>query len=191
MLSLRPRRTVMVGCLFELALLGFAGLGDYFTGRQFWERFYGMPYDAAVGVLATLPLLVAGWLACDFPWAPLARMRAVVDTAVQGWFAGCSWRSLAAISLLAGVAEEALFRGFLQGGLTNLLGIGPAWVLASVVFGLCHALTPAYAIVAGLMGAYLGGLWLHTGTLLAPALTHALYDFAALLWLLRAGARRS
>jgi hypothetical protein len=50
-----------------------------------------------------------------------------------------------------------------------------------------HWLTISYAVFATLIGAYLGLLFLVTGNLLAPAVTHALYDVAALSILVRRG----
>jgi membrane protease YdiL (CAAX protease family) len=63
--------------------------------------------------------------------------------------------------------------------------VAPAVALASAVFGLLHAITPTYAILATVMGAYLGVVWIASGNLLAPIVAHALYDFVALVWLLR------
>ena len=60
-----------------------------------------------------------------------------------------------------------------------------ALVLASGLFGACHLLTWTYAILAALIGAYLGLLWIWTGNLLTPMITHAVYDFAALVYFLR------
>ena len=53
------------------------------------------------------------------------------------------------------------------------------------MFGLLHPITRAYAVIAALLGAYLGGLWLAGGNLLTPIVAHALYDFVALVYLLR------
>jgi membrane protease YdiL (CAAX protease family) len=58
-------------------------------------------------------------------------------------------------------------------------------MLASLVFGLLHALTATYAVLATFMGVYLGAVWLGTGNLLVVVLAHALYDFAALVYLTR------
>ena len=50
-------------------------------------------------------------------------------------------------------------------------------------FGAAHLITWTYAIIVCVIGAYLGWIYLATGNLLAPAVTHAVYDFAA-LWFL-------
>jgi membrane protease YdiL (CAAX protease family) len=53
------------------------------------------------------------------------------------------------------------------------------------LFGALHALTPTYAILATLAGAYLGSVWLITGNLLVVIIAHGFYDFIALVYLLR------
>ena len=67
----------------------------------------------------------------------------------------------------------------------NAFGLWPALLLASLLFGLAHAMTLTYLVLATLMGLYLGALYAWTDQLLAPMLTHFLYDWAALAWLLR------
>jgi membrane protease YdiL (CAAX protease family) len=89
------------------------------------------------------------------------------------------------LSLVAGVGEEVLFRGVIQAGLAERV---PAWVavgVASLLFGAAHWLTASYAVLAALIGVYLGVLFLVTDNLLVPAVTHALYDIAALSILVR------
>ena len=89
---------------------------------------------------------------------------------------------LAVISLLAGVCDqEVFFRSVFQGGLATHIGAIPALV-ASVIFGFFHLVTKTYAVIATLIGAYLGVLWLAAGNLLAPITTHAVYDFVALVY---------
>jgi len=91
---------------------------------------------------------------------------------------------VALVAALAGVGEEALFRGVVQ---TALLDRLPAWAAVAAtaaLFGLAHFLSLTYALLASLVGAYLGWLHLATGNLLAPILAHALYDFVALRLLL-------
>lgn len=81
------------------------------------------------------------------------------------------------ISLWAGLAEELLFRGLLQ----QLWGV----TAASLIFGLLHALTFGYFLLATAMGFFLGGLLHSTGNLLVPVAVHALYDIFALSLLAR------
>jgi membrane protease YdiL (CAAX protease family) len=67
----------------------------------------------------------------------------------------------------------------------------PAWLAlaaASVSFGLVHFASRAYATVAGIIGLYLGALFLWQESLLAPIVTHTLYDFVALLYVARRSA---
>jgi membrane protease YdiL (CAAX protease family) len=92
---------------------------------------------------------------------------------------------LALLATLAGLAEEVLFRGVVQVGLTRVLPEGGAVIVASAVFGLAHFLTPTYAALAALAGLYLGALFLLQGNLMVPIVAHALYDFVALLYLVR------
>jgi membrane protease YdiL (CAAX protease family) len=89
------------------------------------------------------------------------------------------------VAALAGIGEEALFRGVVQ---SALLGRLPGWaavLVTAAAFGAAHALTLTYAVLAALVGAYLGWLHLASGNLLVPILAHALYDFVALRLLLR------
>jgi len=133
------------------------------------------------GVLATAPLLVA------LIWVlktPVGRLRRLVDVVVGELgptLAGRSAVELALLAGLAGLGEELLFRGVVQAGLARLVPNALALLSASVLFGLAHFATSTYAVVAGLMGLYLGGLFLVQGSLLAPVVTHALYDLVALL----------
>jgi len=127
---------------------------------------------------------------------PLARrnralkdLRDFVGRQILPLFKNASLLQLGLLSVLAGVGEEALFRGVLQTWLVQHVGIYPGWILASIAFGLAHYVNRAYAIVATLIGLYLGWLYLVSGNLLLPVIAHALYDFVALIVLLREGQR--
>ena len=93
---------------------------------------------------------------------------------------------MALVSSIAGFGEELLFRGVLQPLASSWFGVPIGFVLASVVFGLLHSVTPTYAVLATLVGAYFGWLFLATNNLLCPILTHSVYDFVALVYLTRA-----
>ncbi len=124
-----------------------------------------------------------------YPVGLLRQLRQIVQAEVVPLFRGTSTTGLLAISVAAGVGEEVLFRGFLQSAITDAWGpAGGVWiglVAASLVFGVCHSLCVAYAVLASAMGLLLGALYVATGSLVAPVTTHVAYDFLALLYLLR------
>jgi hypothetical protein len=65
------------------------------------------------------------------------------------------------------------------------LGVLLGLVVASLAFGAAHLISLTYAILAAFVGAYLGLLWIWTGNLLTPMVTHAAYGFVALVYILR------
>jgi membrane protease YdiL (CAAX protease family) len=148
------------------------------------------PVAALVGVAATAPLVLGFFALLRWPAGPAARIRRFSLEVLCPALAPCTVPDLAAIALLAGVGEEMLFRGTLQAWFAAKAGPVVGLVAASVLFGLLHAVTPAYAVLAALIGAYLGLLWQATGNILTPVVVHALYDFVA-LWYLLAGPGRS
>jgi membrane protease YdiL (CAAX protease family) len=139
----------------------------------------------AWGLVATLPMAGMLPLLVHSSWPPLRRLVRLIDEVAVPLLGRLTVSHLALLSILAGVGEELMFRGLLQGGLAPYLGDAGALVAASAAFGLCHALTRTYAVLATLIGLWLGGLWLLADNLLAPMITHALYDFLALIYLLR------
>ena len=83
------------------------------------------------------------------------------------------------------LTEEAFFRGLVQPWIAGMTDPIAALIGAAVIFGLMHALTLTYAVVATLIGLFLGGLWLATDNMLAPMTTHGVYDFIALVYYTR------
>jgi hypothetical protein len=181
--KLAPTAVVFEGGLAVIAwLLGWL----LHLKRPPLEQIVWDPAAIAWGAAATLPLLLALWLCTRFPLGPLKALKRVVQQSIVPIFGGCTLVDFALISLVAGIGEEMLFRGVVQEGLSQLsaspwLALG----LASLLFGLVHPITTTYAVLAALIGLYLGALWLATGNLLVPIVTHALYDFGALLYLVR------
>jgi membrane protease YdiL (CAAX protease family) len=74
--------------------------------------------------------------------------------------------------------------------LSDHVGVGVALVMASLLFGAFHLITWTYAIIAAFIGAYLGLLWIWTGNLITPMMTHAVYDIAVLVYFFRVYRRR-
>ncbi|MBC8355830.1 MAG: CPBP family intramembrane metalloprotease [Planctomycetes bacterium] len=141
------------------------------------------------GVAATVPLLFGLILVNRLGLPAVARIRRFVDSRIVPLFKPMSIFELGSISFAAGFGEEVLFRGLLQTGIAQWWdgpgGIVLSVVVASVLFGACHWITPTYAALAALAGAYFGLLFLITESLLAPLVAHALYDFIALVYMTR------
>ena len=111
--------------------------------------------------------------------------RNLLESLLRPLFGKWSILQLTAISLIAGISEEAFFRGAVQGSLAVRVGMNVALAMASLLFGAFHLITWTYAIIAAFIGLYLGLLWIWTGNLMTPMLTHAVYDFAVLVYFLK------
>ena len=172
--------------------LGFlALLVAWLTDVSFRPRLEFSSEDLLRGAIACVPMLVALLLALQSRWQPLANLTGLARQLVRELFAESSWVELAVISLAAGLGEELLFRGALQQWLGGLIGVWGGVVLTSLLFGLAHAMSIAYFVVATIIGLYLGWLTEAYDDLIAPIVAHALYDFVAILMLRENGSTRS
>ena len=178
-------RWFLLGCLAEIFLFGVALALGWLFKQPLLATLRWRADDAVLGIAGAFPLLVLFWWMLRSRLRPLAEICDFLEAVVRPIFGQWPVPQLAVISVLAGVCEESLFRAVIQGGLTSVVGLEAALVLASVLFGACHFVNWAYAITATLIGLYWGALWLFTGNVLAPAVTHAVYDFVALVYLLK------
>ena len=95
------------------------------------------------------------------------------------------WHETLAVNLAWGYTAVT---GRLQAGLLQWGGGLPvplAILIVGIIFGVCHWITPLYFLLATITGIYLGWLYWATGSLVAPVLAHALYDFIALVVIVR------
>jgi CAAX protease family protein len=181
--------------LMAMAVLAEGGLGilavgvGWFFGMNPLELVTGDWWALAWGCFAALPMLGALALTDHLPFWPFDDIADVVDQLLRPLFAKTTVVELAVVSALAGIGEELMFRGLIQEGLARWIGepagVWIALVIASVLFGLLHPMNVAYVLLAGTMGLLLGGLWIATDNLLVPIVAHAVYDFLALLWLVK------
>ncbi|MGH7171896.1 MAG: lysostaphin resistance A-like protein [Gemmataceae bacterium] len=182
----RRRTVVLLAVLIEGGLLFAASLLGWMIDQP-PLRFFRWTWGAVLwGVLAALPLVALFFVLLRWPIGPLKRIQRFSEDVIRPLLAPCSVIDLLGISLLAGLGEEILFRGVVQEAFANWFNVWVGVLVASVLFGLMHSITFTYALLAALMGAFLGCVWLWADqNLLVIVLTHALYDFLALLWLLR------
>ena len=152
---------------------GMAALG--LTSRPVLEQLlFGF-----VGFFAVLPLLVGFDLLFTRVLAPLFRYQPRRQEVVEMFIAGRWSVSYAAIVLYAVVAaplaEEVIFRGFVQGYLGRLFGTRGTVFLSALLFSFFHQPVEAAAAVffLGLVLAYQRE---RTRSLMAPVATHILFN---------------
>ena len=87
---------------------------------------------------------------------------------------------LVALAVFAGVGEELLFRGAIQGWLAQHTHDAVAIVAASVLFGMVHYLSFTYFLLATGLGVVLGVAYALTDSLLLVMVWHGVYDMIAL-----------
>ncbi|WP_239985739.1 CPBP family intramembrane glutamic endopeptidase [Marinobacter salexigens] len=138
--------------------------------------FYGV-----LGALCTYgALLLLTQLPGLFPGNLDRQMRGLYRFA-----SGYSWFVLFLLSVFAGVGEELLFRGALQGWLVEHTNTAVGVLAASVLFGLVHYASFTYFVVASCLGLVLGLAYEATESLLLVMVWHGVYDMIALYCLLR------
>jgi uncharacterized protein len=194
--SSEPSRPLRNISFFRLAVSGEAGLLllAWALGRWLGISPLSNPgalvYGLLWGTAGALPLgLALRWMLTTANPA-LRRLTILVEQELGPFLVSLSALELGILAAVAGFSEEVLFRGVLLPALSReLLSIG-GLLASSVIFGLVHFASRTYALVAGIMGCYLGILFLLTGSLVVPIVSHALYDFGALLVLARRARQR-
>jgi membrane protease YdiL (CAAX protease family) len=187
----RPRLSVFqLVLLFEGGLAVAACVAGLFMDVPPWQRIVWKWNQVGVGVAAAVPMILGLLVIRRARRGPLAHLNQVVDQLLVPLFIRCSLLQLAVVGAVAGIGEELLFRGVMQPLVSDLLGNIAGVAITSIIFGLLHAVTRTYAVLAFLVSVYLGWLAVATNDLLAPILTHAIYDFFALVYLTR-GAREN
>ncbi len=182
-ISLSRRQLLILTLAVEGGMLVLAaGLG-WLVGPSLWAMTTLDARAILSGVLVGLALFVVAAIAVDSPLGRDTQLRRDMDR-LAGLFHEARPIDLLLISVLAGVGEEALFRGFLLQHGSAWLGVPLGVALTSLLFGLMHAVSLDYIIFATLIGAAMSGLYLWSGNLALPMATHAAYDFAALVYMI-------
>lgn len=180
-MNLTPSQFLWIATLFEggLALVAFV-LGGLLSVDPVAALRPELT-AAFCGVLGSLPLYAL--FAQSDRLAVGREIRKLLIEKLGGLLAACSVSQLLYIACWAGITEEILFRGLLQPWLEQSWGWLGGLVFSNLIFALVHWITPAYALLAGFSGLYLG-LMLDVGperNLLTPILVHAIYDFLAFI----------
>lgn len=170
-----------------LVVLAFA-LG-WLSGERFWVDASFTLYAIGLGLLGCAPLVVAAIGLANAEWRWARSLQHDFDRLIE-LFRACTVTDLFIVSLLAGVGEEALFRGVLQAYAADLMHPWLAIAIVSIIFGALHAVSRAYAIGVTVIGVYLGAIYYWTDNIVVPMIIHGAYDFIALIYAVRFHGRR-
>ena len=184
------RKTLLLVTLFVEGGLYLFGLLLMGGSNVFQSRFELSWSGTAYALLLCLPMLATLYFAEQTKWRPLAQLREEIDEKVIPIFANCKIIDLGVIAFFAGMGEEIFFRGWMQSTLADHFGIWLGILVASLIFGLAHYLSLTYAFYAFITGIYLGVIYHTTGNLFIVMTIHALYDFVALVYLSKRGAKK-
>jgi len=178
-------RMTLIVLAVEVVLAAVGLVVGWWIGTPILEDTRVDLYSGLLALAATLPLVAFVFWGMRTEMAFLARLRELVRETIVPLFANVSPFEILLISIMAGIGEEMFFRGFLQASLGRVVNPWIALALVSVLFGLAHYVSLGYAIITGLLGLYMGALLLLTGNLFVPIAVHALFDFAALIFISR------
>jgi len=184
---IKPENFFKTACYFEGSLIIVAVVLGWIADIDPFEHIYFSENAILYGLFGTLPLFFI-FLAMDhMKFASIKNIRQILLDTLGPSLYRYKWADLFILAAIAGVSEEVLFRGVIQPWMENSWGMTAGLIASNVLFGLVHAITPLYAVLATSVGIYLG-LFLDYGgerNLLTPIVIHAVYDFLAFLVIMK------
>ncbi len=170
----------------DLVVVATAWLFSVARYRLPWDRLGLRPYSTAAGCLLSISLLLAsyvirllyGVLAVTFGWQ-IQQQQVVNQLDMHGTgflltFVG--------VAIVAPIAEEIFFRGFLYGGLRSRLGVAGAMVVSAAFFTTLHLSIDLF-IPIFILGLFLAWLYESTGSLYPGMFLHAANNAISLVLL--------
>ena len=180
--------TVFTAVVFEGGLAVLAIVIGYFCNFSPTKTLSWSFQDVILGFAATIPVLMMFVFLDRAKSLPFLRIQQLVRTFTYTFFRKCSTAQIFLICVLAGIGEELFFRGLMQDGIVHgiggTVGLICGIVISSLFFGAAHLITPTYGIIAFFMSLYFAALFLWSGNILVPIITHALYDYCVIRFLL-------
>ena len=174
-----PRQRLLLSTLFSLAVVGsLAAINALALGLNLFSLGGAGVREIGIGVIAFAVLLIA---------IPISRARRSPEEERRRFIYSLAprtrreWVLFAIVSVLAGIAEEAAYRGAAVWILTPIFGsMLPAVFLAAMAFAVAHAVQGARTMVMVFVIALIFHLlvWL-THTLVIAMVVHTIYDLVA------------
>lgn len=174
-------------CYFEASLVLVAVFLGWLADIDPFENIFFSESALAYGVIGTIPLFMMFLALEQMQGKSVVNIRKLLLNTLGPGLHRYHWTDLFILAAIAGVSEELLFRGVIQPWIQSSWGVTVGLIGSNIVFGLVHAVTPLYAILAALVGIYLGLSMDYGGdkNLLIPIIIHGFYDFLAFIALMR------
>ncbi len=186
--SFNPDDFFKKACSFEAALipvaiaLGWLANIDPFAYLHFSET------AIAYGIIGVMPLFLLLLSLEQMQIESVIKIKNLLFETLGPSLQRYHWTDLLMLASIAGFSEELLFRGVIQPWIESSWGMTAGLIGSNIIFGLAHAVTPLYAVLATLVGMYLSLAMDYSGdrNLFIPIVIHGLYDFLAFVALMRA-----
>ncbi len=175
-------------CSFEAALIPVSVILGWIANISPFAYLHFSESAIAYGVIGTMPLFLLFLAMEQMQTEPVVKIKNVLLETLGPSLHRYHWTDLLILASIAGLSEELLFRGVIQPWIEASWGMTVGLIGSNIIFGLAHAVTPLYAVLATFVGIYLS-LSLDYGgdrNLLVPIVIHGLYDFLAFVALMRA-----
>jgi len=168
----------------SITTLWLVGTGCWLVGtRDGGAAAIGLVGLPVVSMLAWSAGLTLGALAIILVFREVARVLDVAETPLLRALLPRTSRErtlFGVVSLAAGTGEEVAYRGYLIPVLATVMGLGPAAVLSTLVFGVLHVYQGWLGVLrTGVMGAMLAAGFLASGSLWPPIIAHVVIDLLA------------
>ena len=174
-------------CIFEGSLIGLALVLGWLADINPFASLYFSETAFLHGIIATLPIFIIFLALYQLNIKSLTKIKTLLLDMLGPVLLRYHWTDLLILAAIAGISEEILFRGVIQPWMESSWGMLTGLIVSSILFGLAHAVTLLYFLLATLMSAYLGLLLdvEASRNLLIPIVTHGFYDFLAFLVIAR------
>ncbi len=175
-------------CSFEVTLIPVSVVLGWIAGINPFQNLHFSESAIAYGVIGTIPLFLLFLTLEQMQTESVIKIKNLLYDTLGPSLHRYHWTDLLILASIAGVSEELLFRGVIQPWIEASWGMTAGLVGSNIIFGLAHAITPLYAVLATFVGIYLSLSMDYGGdrNLLVPVVIHGLYDFLAFVALMRA-----
>lgn len=185
--SINPSDFFSKACAFEAALILLAVVLGWIANIDPFAYLHFSESAIAYGVAGTMPLFLLFLTMEQMQTESTIKIKNMLFETLGPGLYRHHWTDLLILASIAGLSEELLFRGVIQPWIESAWGMNAGLIAGNIIFGLAHAVTPLYAVLATLVGIYLS-LSMDYGdrNLLLPIVIHGFYDFLAFVTLMRA-----